>query len=165
MRILPFAFVVFGAFATMELPATAEKRVALGPVDAELSSRSPGSLSRQEEGALKAKDEFKECEKCPVMAVVPAGSFTMGSPQSEPGRYNEEGPQHHVTFAKPFAVGKFTVTFDEWDACVADGGCKGYRPEGAGWGRGKRPVINVSWEDAKPTLNGYLARPGRTIAC
>ena len=71
MRILALAFVVFAALATMD--ATAEKRVALVPIDAELSSRSPGSMSRQEEGALKAKDEFKECEKCPMMVVVPAG--------------------------------------------------------------------------------------------
>jgi formylglycine-generating enzyme required for sulfatase activity len=161
MRILAFAFVVFAALATMELPTTVEKRVALVPIDAELSSRSPGSLSRQEEGTLKAKDEFKECEKCPMMVVVPAGSFTMGSPQSEPGRYYDEGPQHHVTFAKPFAVGKFTVTFDEWDACVADGGCKGYRPEGAGWGRGKRPVISVSWEDAKSYAEWLSRKTGK----
>jgi formylglycine-generating enzyme required for sulfatase activity len=59
------------------------------------------------------------------------------------------GPQHPVTIGKPFAVGKFAVTFDEWDACVADGGCGGYRPVDQAWGRGRRPVINVSWNDAK----------------
>src|SRR5580658_9133874 len=48
-----------------------------------------------------------------------------------------------------FAVGRFAVTFAEWDACVADGGWKGYRPKDQGWGRDKRPVINVSWDDAK----------------
>jgi formylglycine-generating enzyme required for sulfatase activity len=41
------------------------------------------------------------------------------------------------------------VTFDDWDACVADGGCNGYKPSDQGWGRGRRPVINVSWDDAK----------------
>ena len=49
---------------------------------------------------------------------------------------------------KPFAAGKFAVTFDEWDSCVADGGCRGYKPSDQGWGRGRRPVINVSWDDA-----------------
>ena len=83
------------------------------------------------------------------MVVVPAGSFTMGSPPSEEGRYDKEGPQHEVTIGFPFAVGVYEVTFDEWDACVSGGGCGGYRPADEGWGRGGRPVINVSWEDAR----------------
>ena len=98
--------------------------------------------------ALKPKDIFKECDQCPEMVVVPAGSFTMGSPASELGRDIDEGPQHNVTIAKPFAVARFPVTFDEWDACVADGGCNGYKPGDQGWGRGRRPVINVSWDGA-----------------
>jgi formylglycine-generating enzyme required for sulfatase activity len=58
-----------------------------------------------------------------------------------------------VKFTAPFAVGRFAVTFEEWDACVADGGCKGYRPPDQSWGRGRRPVTNVSWDDA----NAYVA--------
>ncbi len=83
------------------------------------------------------------------MTAVPAGSFSMGSPPDEPGRQAYESPQHQVTFAKAFAAGKFSVTFAEWDACVSAGGCGGYRPDDGGWGRGDRPVINVSWNDAK----------------
>ena len=112
-----------------------------------------GPLSAVEERALKPKDTFRECNNCPEMVVVPAGSFLMGSPASEEGRYNFEGLQHRVTFARQFAVGKFAVTFEEWDACVADGGCNGYTPNDEGWGRGRRPVINVSWDDA----NAYMA--------
>ena len=85
-------------------------------------------LSPEQERALKPKDTFKECTNCPEMIVVPAGSFTMGSPASEPGRDPDEGPQHTVTLAQQFAVGRFALTFDEWDACVADGGCNGYKP-------------------------------------
>jgi formylglycine-generating enzyme required for sulfatase activity len=85
--------------------------------------------------------------------VIPTGTFTMGSPDSELNRGRFEGPQHVVTFAQPFAVAKFAVTFAEWDACVAEGGCNGYVPKDAGWGRGRRPVINVSWDDA----NAYVA--------
>ena len=81
--------------------------------------------------------------------MVSAGSFDMGSPEGEPGRSSDEGAQHQVTIGKAFAVGRFAVTFEEWDACVADGGCNGYRPQDAGWGRGRRPAINVSWDDAK----------------
>jgi formylglycine-generating enzyme required for sulfatase activity len=53
------------------------------------------------------------------MIVVAAGKFIMGSPQNEANRATSEGPQHEVTLAKPFAVSKFEVTFEEWDACVA----------------------------------------------
>jgi formylglycine-generating enzyme required for sulfatase activity len=55
-----------------------------------------------------------------------------------------------VRIAKPFAVGKYVVTFDEWDACVSGGGCKGNPSLGdEGWGKGRRPVINVKWDDAQ----------------
>ncbi|MGE3989901.1 MAG: SUMF1/EgtB/PvdO family nonheme iron enzyme [Pseudorhodoplanes sp.] len=110
----------------------------------------------------KPGDTFKECELCPEMVVVSAGSFAMGSPASEKGRSTDEGPQHRVAFARPFAVGKFAVTFDQWDACVADGGCGGYRPADQAWGRGKRPVINVSWDDAKAYLAWLSRRTGKT---
>lgn len=106
-------------------------------------------LSAREEPLLKPKAEFRECADCPAMVVIPAGSFTMGSPATATDRESDEGPQRTVRIGKVFAVGKFTVSFAEWDACVSGGGCNGYRPEDRGWGRGKMPVINVSWTDAK----------------
>ena len=121
------------------------------PVPAPAASIEAVPLSPMQEKELKPKDTFKECANCPEMMVVPAGSFTMGSPKGEPGRSADEGPQRTVTIARPFAVGRFAVTFDEWDACAADGGCnyRPYKPSDEGWGRGRRPVINVSWDDAK----------------
>ena len=107
------------------------------------------ALSPERERALKPMDLFKECSDCPEMVVVPAGSFLMGSPANEPGRTTKEGLQHTVTFTRNFAVGRFELTFAEWDACVADGGCQGYKPDSQGWGRGRQPAINVSWDDAK----------------
>ncbi|HAH09760.1 MAG TPA: formylglycine-generating enzyme family protein [Alphaproteobacteria bacterium] len=92
------------------------------------------------------------------MVVVAAGRFTMGSPATEEYRDDDEGPQRQVTIAKAFAVGKFEVTFAEWDACVAAGGCNGYRPNDSGWGRNMRPVINVSWDD----VQAYVAWLSRT---
>jgi formylglycine-generating enzyme required for sulfatase activity len=85
--------------------------------------------------------------------VVPAGSFTMGAAKGSKILL----PQHDVIISRPFAVGQFAVTFDEWDACVNDGGCGGYRPPDEGWGRGQRPVINVSWNDAKAYV-AWLSR-------
>ena len=93
--------------------------------------------------------KFRGCAKCPEMVVVPSGSFTMGSPNNEEGRYDGEGPRHRVNIGYPLAVGVYEVTFSEWEACVADGGCGGYRPSDSGWGRGNRPVIKVSWKDAQ----------------
>jgi formylglycine-generating enzyme required for sulfatase activity len=80
-----------------------------------VSLRSPHALSAAEECALKPKDVFKECDNCPEMVVVPAGSFTMGSPATDKDHRDDEGPQHDVRLARPFAVGRFAVTFDEWD--------------------------------------------------
>ena len=106
---------------------------------------------------LKAGDQFRDCAECPEMVVVPAGSYRMGSPSHEPGRTDNEGPVHRVTIAAPFAVGKYEVTFAEWDACEEAGGCGAYWPEDKGWGRGRRPVIVVSWDDAKRYMQ-WLSR-------
>ncbi len=104
----------------------------------------------------------RDCaDVCPEMVVAPAGSFTMGSPDSEPERSRGE-QQLRVSIGQPFAVGKFAVTFDEWDACVADGGCKGSKPDDRGWGRGKRPVINVNWDDAKGYAAWLSRKTGKT---
>ncbi len=114
-------------------------------------------LSLEREQALKPRDTFRECATCPEMIVVPTGRFTMGSPNNEAIRGADEGQQHVVTFARQFAVGRFAVTFDEWDACLADGGCNGHSPSDQNWGRGMRPVILVNWADAKAYV-GWLSR-------
>ncbi|MCA3367097.1 MAG: formylglycine-generating enzyme family protein [Roseomonas sp.] len=93
-------------------------------------------------------DSFRDCSDCPELVVIPPGRFLMGSPATEKGRYSNEGPQRDVVLRAPLAVGKFEVTFAEWDACVAAGGCS-HRPNDRGWGRGFQPVIDVSWEDTQ----------------
>src|SRR5262245_57728373 len=80
---------------------------------------------------------FRDCPDCSEMVVVPAGEFKMGSAETA-----YEKPEHRVVIANPFAIGRREVTFEEWDLCVAAGGCK-YRPDDHGWGRGSRPVIDV----------------------
>ena len=100
---------------------------------------------------------FKECELCPVMAVVPAGQSLIGSPNGESGHDGSESPQQPVVIRQPFSVGRSEISFDEWMACVDDGGCNGYRPDDQGWGYGKLPVINVSWRDARAYVQ-WLSR-------
>ena len=99
---------------------------------------------------------FADCSDCPEMVVLAPGSFVMGSSERERRALGVmamfdtmEQPRHAVTIDYAFAVGRYEVTFAQWDACVADGGCNGYRPDDAGWGRGQRPVINVNYADAK----------------
>jgi formylglycine-generating enzyme required for sulfatase activity len=63
--------------------------------------------------------EFRECQvTCPLMVAVPTGQFTMGSSETDVDRTAGEGPQHEVSIAERFAVSKYEITFDQWDACV-----------------------------------------------
>ncbi len=113
-----------------------------------LASVRPYVLAAEAERALAPLARFRECAaNCPEMIVIPAGDFVMGSPATEPGRQGDEGPQHKVTIAKPFAVSEYDVTFADWNACVAVGECPA-APD-SGWGEGARPVINVSLGDAR----------------
>jgi formylglycine-generating enzyme required for sulfatase activity len=116
-------------------------------------------LKPEAERALKPGDPpFHECAKdCPEMVVLPAGSFRIGSSDSEAGRSRNEGPVRTVTIAKPFAVGKFEVTWDDWEACVAMRGCDGRPTRGGVFGKGRNPVINVSWDQAKAYV-AWLSR-------
>ena len=97
-------------------------------------------------------ETFRDCELCPLMVKVPSAQFTMGSPSTEPGHQGNEEPQRLVNVVKPFAIGQFEITFDNWNACVKDGSCH-EKLKDEGWGRGTRPAIHVSWEDI---TNDYL---------
>ena len=102
---------------------------------------------------------FRDCAACPDLIIVPAGSYRMGSPRDEEGRYEDEGPSHDVTIAEPIAVGIYEVTFGEWDACLRDGGCS-HVPDDAAWGRVNRPVIHASWEDARQYVRWLSRKTG-----
>jgi formylglycine-generating enzyme required for sulfatase activity len=84
---------------------------------------------------------------CPEMVVLPAGTFLMGSPETDKDASPWEKPQHRVTIGARFSVGRYPVTFEEYDRFVDETGSK--RPDDRGWGRDRRPVINVSWQDAQ----------------
>jgi formylglycine-generating enzyme required for sulfatase activity len=144
------------------------------------ASRVALPLSRAEECALRPKDVFKECDKCAEMVVVPAGSFTMGSPASEKDRRDTEGPQHVVTIARPFAVGRFQVTVEQFAAFVAETGhdvgsrCwtfedgKPRERQGRSWRNpgfaqaGKHPAVCLSWADATAYVDWMSRKTGKT---
>jgi formylglycine-generating enzyme required for sulfatase activity len=119
-------------------------------------------LTPERERALKPNDSFKECDVCPEMVVVPKGTYMMGTPPKEEGRFDDEFPLHKVTIAKPFAVGRFKISFDEWDACLADGGCNGNRGDDNNFGRGRLPAHGISFEAAKSYLAWLSRKVGRT---
>src|SRR6185295_8084071 len=85
---------------------------------------------------------------------LPQGQVTTGDPSAA------SGPRYAVTVSYLLAVGRFKVTFAEWDACVAAGGCR-RRPDDSGWGRGRQPVTNVSWEDAQQYTAWLSRRTGK----
>ena len=114
---------------------------------------------------------FRECTRCPEMIVIPAGKFEMGSPAEEEGHQENEEPLHEVTIAGNFAVGKFEVTFDEWETCVDARACNKNVAYDQDWGKDEkfpdgrsvpRPVINVSWDDAQRYVRWLSTRTGKT---
>lgn len=118
-------------------------------------------------GVDREAEAFRDCPVCPQMLIVPAGSFYMGGPPRRRERLLyalglADIPQPRITITAPFAVGRYEVTFDEWDACVADGGCGGYLPKDEGWGRGNRPVIHISWRDAQAYVQWLSVKTGET---
>ena len=93
----------------------------------------------------------------PEMVSIPGGTFRMGDVSGVGS--SVESPVHSVT-VQAFRLGKYEVTFTQWDACVADGGCGGRRLGDSGWGRGNRPVMNVSWDDIQLFINWLNSRTG-----
>ncbi|MBT4933583.1 MAG: formylglycine-generating enzyme family protein [Rhodospirillaceae bacterium] len=100
---------------------------------------------------------FRDCDICPEMVVIPAGSFTMGSD----GRHKFERPSRKVTIAKPFAMGVYEVTFDEWQSCFDEGGCPRI-PDDHKWGRGRRPIMNITWFETQPFVEWLSKKTGQT---
>lgn len=100
---------------------------------------------------------FKDCDVCPELVLVPAGNFIMGALKPDYSHSLDELPPRRVSFARPFAVGRFEVTFAEWDECVAEGGCQ-HKPSDHSWGRDTRPVIDVSWKQINEQYLPWLSR-------
>lgn len=118
-------------------------------------------------GNRREDELFVDCDVCPEMLPIESGEFIMGD---HPRRREtwlawagvSQSPVRTVVVSEPFALGRTEVTFDQWDACVADGGCNGYSPSDEGWGRGDRPVINVTWHDAQAYVAWLSEKTGET---
>ena len=162
------------------LPASWLPAIAVLAAVAASSAAAQTPLSDAQERALKPKDRFQECANCPELVVVPAGSFLMGSPRNEKAREANEGPQHRVTIARRFALGRFEVTVDQFAAFVDETGydmstsCDVWQDgawkmrEGPTWRKpnfsqtGAHPAPCVSWDDAKAYLAWLSRKTGRT---
>jgi formylglycine-generating enzyme required for sulfatase activity len=147
MRILAALFCI-AVLAAFGAPACGQSR---DPS----SVRDLSQLQRQQP-SMEPGEVFRDCEDCPELVVVPPGDFVMGS-----GDTPYEKPERTVSVPRPFAIGRNEVTFAEWDHCTDEGACK-IRPDDHGWGRGNRPVVNVSWEDTKPFLAWLSRKTGQT---
>jgi formylglycine-generating enzyme required for sulfatase activity len=149
------------------------------PADVSFSSRAARPLSVDEECALKPKDVFRECDKCPDMVVVPTGTFTMGAPANELDGSDRERPQHVVTIAQPLAVGKFAVTVDQFEAFMRDThgqagsscrtleGGKMEERTGRSWRdpgfpqNGAHPAVCINFADAEAYVDWLSTRTGK----
>lgn len=132
-------------------------------------------------------ESFKDCDTCPEMVELPVGTFVMSAAPDElrrmlpkidyddpsnPYRKDDEGPQRTVTVDLPFAMSRNEVTYNEWMACVADGGCNGYVPKGRVHKdgpdpvkvevKGEYPVFFVSWFDAVAYTDWLNRKTGTT---
>jgi len=122
--------------------------------------------------SLAISESIKDADYTPEMVLVPPGKFMMGAQHDEKFALEDEYPQHKVSIEYPLLVGKYAVTFDEWYHYVKEtssGGLMGFgnfggphKPRDQGWGRGKRPVINVSWEEATAYARWLSECTGKT---
>ena len=158
-----------------KLLLAAGREVARKQAAEEAARKRAADEAARERAAMRPGKVFRDCPECPELVVVPAGSFTMGSPSSEEGRWDDEGPQHRVTIPEPFAVGKYEVTRGEFAQFVRATGhstgnsCRKYEHgkwegrSGRGWEDpgfrqdGREPAVCVSWGDAKAYV-GWLSR-------
>ncbi|MCB1319713.1 MAG: formylglycine-generating enzyme family protein, partial [Leptospiraceae bacterium] len=123
-------------------------------------SRQPAEVEPEKSVTTQSvSEEPEEIVIEPKMVRIPAGTFLMGSPESEIGRNFTESPQHEVSIGYAFEIGKYEVTFEEYDAFAQSTFRK--LPDDNGWGRGNRPVINVNFNDAEDFAQWLSKKTGK----
>ena len=106
---------------------------------------------------LKPGTVFKDCDECPELVVVPKGLFILGMGSTTA----RAKPPTRIAIKKSFAIGRYEVTWDQWEACRADGGCA-FDPSDHGWGKGKRPVVNADLPRVENYLKWLKTKTGQT---
>jgi formylglycine-generating enzyme required for sulfatase activity/uncharacterized caspase-like protein len=141
-----------GSLETRSVSVTEGKATVVGFVWKKATGQVPSGTTLAPAAAGTAQRDF---------VSVAGGTFTMGSPTTQAGSGSDEAPQHKVTLSA-YSIGKYEVTFDEYDAyCAATGTAK---PGDNGWGRGMRPVVNVSWYEAAAYCNWRSKWEGLSLA-
>ncbi|CAH1660397.1 SUMF1/EgtB/PvdO family nonheme iron enzyme [Hyphomicrobiales bacterium] len=123
---------------------------------APMAERALEQLMREAAQSIKV---VKDCPTCPSMAALPGGTYLSGSAETDAERAAGELPQTRAQI-RPFAIGRYPVTFEQWDQCRQDGGCRA-NPSDGGFGRTSRPVINVTWNDAMEFVNWLRRKTGQ----
>jgi formylglycine-generating enzyme required for sulfatase activity len=142
------------------VPQAEEQVVAVAPIpdltplnDAPVAVTSPDTTNpQQSEGQI-----FRDCNTCPELVLVAPGWFTMGPGGKGSGQQVRATAPQDVVIKEPFAIGRYEITFDDWESCVSAGGCTS-QPSDDGWGRGRRPVIHVSFNDITEQYLPWLSK-------
>ena len=145
------------ALAEENLSDAAGILVQVRDLNPEAPELAEGEMRLAELERKRQEAEVKARQFAGEMVSIPGGTFHMGD--SRGVGEDDERPVLSVT-VPTFRIGKYEVTFTQWDACVADGGCERYRPKDEGWGRGNRPAINISWDNAKSFIDWLNAKTG-----
>ena len=138
-----------------------------------------GTVVAQNAAGQTPGERWRDCDECPEMITIPAGTFTMGSPVHEEGRYDREGPAHPVMIARPFAIGVYEVTRDEYSrfvlatnhsssdqSCLVNEGHHWEERAGRGWQDPnfhqsmRHPAVCISWDDATAYVSWLSGRTG-----
>ncbi|SFM49485.1 Formylglycine-generating enzyme, required for sulfatase activity, contains SUMF1/FGE domain [Methylobacterium pseudosasicola] len=133
-------------------PAAAVPSAAALPAQAQTSPPQP----QTRENSQAAGQSLRDCDRCPELVILRAGTFEMGA-----GALPFDRPVHRVTIPRPFAIARRETTVDEWHSCVEAGACK-YRPNPSEEQSGAHPITNVSWFDAQDYVAWLSARTRRT---
>ncbi len=108
--------------------------------------------SQQKEGLI-----FRDCDTCPELVSIAPGQFMVGASGLGVAQPSPSASPQEVVVEKPFAIGRYEITFDDWDRCVSAGGCA-IQPGDDGWGRARRPVIHVSYNDIVEQYLPWLSK-------
>ena len=136
-----------------------EQVVAVAPIP-DLSPKDAPVTAAPSEPALPHQTEgrtFRDCDTCPELVQIAPGRFLMGAGSEGLEQQASATAAQEVAITAAFAIGRYEVTFDEWGICVTDGGCTS-QPSDESWGRERRPVINVSFNDITEQYLPWLSR-------